>query len=108
MPDLITFAIPAFVALLFAEAIAGAIMKREIYELKDAAASISMGLGNVFVDLLAKALQFSILTWLHRFAIFSIGFQWWAWVLLFFGRSHGGGCHLSSAHPGVFLLPEIF
>jgi len=85
MPDLITFAIPAFVALLFAEAIAGAIMKREIYELKDAAASISMGLGNVFVDLLAKALQYSLLTWLHRFAIFSIGFQWWAWVLLFFG-----------------------
>jgi sterol desaturase/sphingolipid hydroxylase (fatty acid hydroxylase superfamily) len=60
-------------------------MKREIYELKDAAASISMGLGSVFVDLLAKALQFSILAWLHRFAIFSIGFQWWAWVLLFFG-----------------------
>src|SRR5258708_1335493 len=85
MPDLITFAIPAFVALLFAEAIAGAIMKREIYELKDAAASISMGLGNVFVDLLAKALQYCLLTWLHRFAIFSIGFQWWAWVLLFFG-----------------------
>jgi hypothetical protein len=31
MPDLITLAIPAFVALLFAEAIAGAIMRRDIF-----------------------------------------------------------------------------
>jgi hypothetical protein len=33
MPDLITLAIPAFVALLFAEAIAGAIMRRDISEI---------------------------------------------------------------------------
>ena len=85
MPDLITLAIPAFLALLFAEAVAGAVMRCDIYEIKDAAASVTMGLGNVFVDLLAKALQFTFLSWLHRFAIFSIGFQWWAWVLLFFG-----------------------
>ena len=85
MPDLITLAIPAFLALLFAEAVAGTVMRRDIYEIKDAAASVTMGLGNVFVDLLAKALQFTFLSWLHRFAIFSIGFQWWAWVLLFFG-----------------------
>jgi sterol desaturase/sphingolipid hydroxylase (fatty acid hydroxylase superfamily) len=85
MPDLITLAIPAFVALLVAEAIAGAVMHRDIYEFKDAAASITMGLGNVFVDLFAKAMLFGILTWLHRLAIFPIGFQWWAWVLLFFG-----------------------
>ena len=84
MPDLITLAIPAFLALLLAEAIAGAIMRRDIYEIKDAAASITMGLGNVFIDLSAKALLFVLLTWLHRFAIFSIGFQWWAWVMLFF------------------------
>ena len=62
MPDLITLAIPAFVVLLFAEAIAGAVMKRDIYEFKDAAASITMGLGNVFIDLFAKALLFVILT----------------------------------------------
>jgi sterol desaturase/sphingolipid hydroxylase (fatty acid hydroxylase superfamily) len=60
-------------------------MQREIYEVKDAAASVTMGLGNLAADLLAKVVQFSILTYLHRFAIFHIGFQWWAWVLLFFG-----------------------
>jgi len=85
MPDLITLAIPAFILLLVAEAVAASVMQRDVYEVKDAAASVSMGIGNVVVDLAAKALQFSILTYLHRFAVFTIGFQWWAWVLLFFG-----------------------
>ncbi|HVO56626.1 MAG TPA: sterol desaturase family protein [Dongiaceae bacterium] len=85
MPDLITLAIPAFILLLVAEAVAASVMQRDVYEVKDAAASVSMGIGNVVVDLAAKALQFSILTYLHRFAVFTIGFQWWAWALLFFG-----------------------
>jgi len=85
MQDLIQLAIPAFIALMIVEAIAAVIMHREIYELKDAAASISMGLGNLAADLLAKVIQFSVLTYLHGFAIFPIGYQWWAWILLFFG-----------------------
>jgi sterol desaturase/sphingolipid hydroxylase (fatty acid hydroxylase superfamily) len=85
MPDLIQLAVPAFILLMLLEALVGVFLQREIYELKDAAASITMGLGNLAVDLLAKVLQFSILTYLHRFAIFHIGFEWWAWALLFFG-----------------------
>jgi sterol desaturase/sphingolipid hydroxylase (fatty acid hydroxylase superfamily) len=84
MPDLIQLAIPAFIALMLVEAIVGVLLQREIYEVKDAAASISMGLGNLATDLLAKVVQFSILTFLYRFAIFHIDYQWWAWVLLFF------------------------
>jgi sterol desaturase/sphingolipid hydroxylase (fatty acid hydroxylase superfamily) len=85
MPDLIQLAIPAFIALMVLEAIAAAIMKREIYEVKDAAASISMGLGSLVAEILAKVMQFAVLTWLQRFSIFHIGYQWWAWGLLFFG-----------------------
>lgn len=85
MPDLIQLAIPAFLLLMLLEVVAGAIMRRDIYEFKDAAASVTMGIGNVLVEIVAKVLQFSILTYLHRFAIFPIGFQWWAWGLLFFG-----------------------
>jgi sterol desaturase/sphingolipid hydroxylase (fatty acid hydroxylase superfamily) len=84
MHDLIQLAVPAFILLLLMEAAAGALMQRDIYEMKDAAASICMGLGSLALGLLDKALQFSILTFLHRFAIFHIGFQWWAWLLLFF------------------------
>ena len=85
MPDLIQLAIPAFLLLMIIEAVAGTVIEREIYEVKDAAASVTMGLGNLAADLAAKVVQFSILTYLHRFAIFHIGFQWWAWTLLFFG-----------------------
>jgi len=85
MPDLIQLAIPAFLLLMLVEAVAGTLVHREVYEVKDAAASITMGLGNLAADLLAKLLQFSILTYLYRFAIFHIGYQWWAWILLFFG-----------------------
>ena len=84
MADLIQLAIPAFIALMIVEAVAGVFLKREIYEVKDAAASISMGLGNLAADLLGKVVQFAALTFLYRFAIFPIHYQWWAWVLLFF------------------------
>jgi len=84
MPDLIHLAIPAFILLMVVEALAGAVMQREIYQVKDAAASITMGLGNLAADLLAKSVQFAVLTYLHRFAIFHIGLEWWAWLVLFF------------------------
>jgi sterol desaturase/sphingolipid hydroxylase (fatty acid hydroxylase superfamily) len=85
MSDLVHLAIPAFILLMLLEAIAGALLRRDLYEFRDAAASVSMGIGNVFVDLVGKVILFAALTFLHRFAIFNIGYQWWAWILLFFG-----------------------
>jgi len=40
MPDLIHLAIPAFILLVVAEAIFGAVMHRDLYEGKDTAASL--------------------------------------------------------------------
>jgi sterol desaturase/sphingolipid hydroxylase (fatty acid hydroxylase superfamily) len=84
VPDLIQYAVPGFVLLVALEAGADALMRRRLYEVKDTAASLTMGVGNLVVNLLAKVLQFSIFTALHRFAIFHIGYQWWAWALIFF------------------------
>ena len=84
LPDLIQYAVPGFVLLVALEALADAVMRRDLYEIKDTAASLTMGVGNLLVNLLAKVLQFSIFSALHRFAIFHIGYQWWAWVLIFF------------------------
>jgi sterol desaturase/sphingolipid hydroxylase (fatty acid hydroxylase superfamily) len=84
MPDLIHLAIPAFILLVVAEAIIGAVMRRDLYERKDTAASLAMGIGNVLVSLVSKGLVFAIFAWVHRFAIFPIRYQWWAWVLVFF------------------------
>ena len=84
MPNLIHYAIPGFLLLLVIESIVDAVMRRELYHVKDTFASLTMGTGNVVVNLFAKAMVFGIFTIVHKFAIFHIGFQWWAWVLLFF------------------------
>ena len=84
MPDLIQLAIPAFILLMVIEAIADALMRRELYEPKDTAASLTMGIGNVVVGLVSKGMVFALFTWVHKFALFPVGYQWWAWVLAFF------------------------
>jgi hypothetical protein len=84
MANLIHLAIPAFVLLMMVEAIADAIMRRDLYEIKDTAASITMGLGSVVVGLGTKAMQLSIFGWIYRFRTFDLGDGWWVWILLFF------------------------
>ena len=84
MPDLIQLAIPAFILLMVVEAIADALMRRELYEPKDTAASLTMGIGNVVVGLVSKGMVFALFTWVHKFPLFQVGYQWWAWVLAFF------------------------
>lgn len=84
MPDLIALAIPAFLLLLTAEAVFDAVMRRDLYEFRDTLASLSMGVGNVIVNLFSKAMVFGIFTWLHRFSIFHLGYAWWVWLLAFF------------------------
>ncbi len=83
-PKIIVYAIPGFLLLLFAEAIAAALLRRDLYEIKDTAASLTMGIGNVIVGLFSKTMIFGLFTLLHRYAIFNIGYAWWAWVLAFF------------------------
>jgi sterol desaturase/sphingolipid hydroxylase (fatty acid hydroxylase superfamily) len=84
IPNLIHLAIPAFLLLLIVEVIVDAIMRRDLYQLKDTAASLTMGTGNVILGLASKGIAFAVFTAVHRFAIFKIGYQWWAWVILFF------------------------
>lgn len=84
IPNLIHLAIPGFLLLLILEAIADSIMRRELYQFKDTAASLTMGIGNVLIGLVGKAMVLGIFTFVYKFAIFHIGWTWWAWVLVFF------------------------
>lgn len=55
------------------------------YEAKDAFASIAMGLGNVFLGFLSKALVLLVFFWLYNnYRLFEIPVVWWSFVLLFF------------------------
>lgn len=83
MPDLIHLAIPAFVILLLVEAIAGAVMRRDLYEWRDTAASLTMGIGNVVIALATKAIAFGVFTFLYAHSLFKFPFAWWTWALAF-------------------------
>jgi sterol desaturase/sphingolipid hydroxylase (fatty acid hydroxylase superfamily) len=84
IPNLIHYAIPFFVILIVVEIIVTSKRKMEAYEFKDAAASITMGLGNVFINFIFKALILLLITVIYQnFRLFTIPFTWWAWILVF-------------------------
>lgn len=86
MPNLIHYAIPFFIILMVVEVIVGAIEKRELYDIKDSASSISMGLGNVIIGLVSKVIVFGSYSFMYQFRLFDLGSSWWVWVLLFFAE----------------------
>lgn len=84
MPNLIHYAIPAFIVLMVIEAILSAVNERDLYELRDTAASLAMGIGNVLLKLVAKAMVLGAYFFVYQFRLFDIGTGWQAWVALFF------------------------
>ncbi len=85
MHNLIHLAIPGFLALLILEAVLAAKMHQDLFELKDTAASLTMGIGNVLIGLVTKAMVFGIFSFLYEYAPLKLGFAWWVWIVGFFG-----------------------
>lgn len=81
-PDPVQWAIPAFIVLALAEIILSRRRGRLAYELRDTAASLAMGIGNLVVGLLAKGALLAGLVALHPWRLFDIGFSWWSFVLV--------------------------
>ncbi len=88
MVDPIIYAIPAFALLLAVEAISFQIAKREDlkgYERRDTRTSLSMGLGNVVINVGWKAVVLVIFAGLYELTPLRVPESAvWAWALLFF------------------------
>lgn len=84
MPDIIHYAIPGFIILMIVESTFSAIQDARLYEIKDTAASLAMGIGNVVIKLVVKVpiLAAYLVMYDHRF--FELGRGWQSWLLLFF------------------------
>jgi sterol desaturase/sphingolipid hydroxylase (fatty acid hydroxylase superfamily) len=86
--DLIVYAIPAFVLLLAVEAVSFRVASREDlkgYEAQDTRTSLSMGIGNVLINVGWKAVVLVIFAGLYQLTPLRIPEDAvWAWVLLFF------------------------
>ena len=85
MRDLIQYAIPAFIVLLVTEVIVTARHQKDYYDAKDTAGSLAMGIGNVIIGFVGKAIVFGAYSLVYQFRLFTVDMtQWWAWVMLFF------------------------
>jgi sterol desaturase/sphingolipid hydroxylase (fatty acid hydroxylase superfamily) len=87
MSTIVYIAVPAFLLLMAAEAWRSGGLGNRIrgYEWRDTLASLSMGVGNVVVSTGTLVLTLAAYTALHEFALFDIGFAWWAWPLALLG-----------------------
>ncbi len=84
-PDILVTAIPGFIILIIVEVIYAIKAQRELYEVKDAATSISLGLGNLFIGIATKTFILVFFSWIYEHKLFTIPWlAWWAWILIFF------------------------
>ena len=88
--NLILYAIPAFVIAVVAEALWARRHRDDPeirgYELRDSAASMTMGLLNVVVSGFSKLLSIPFFAWLYQHRIADIGTAWWTWIVLLLGE----------------------
>ncbi|WP_412985495.1 sterol desaturase family protein [Pontimicrobium sp. IMCC45349] len=84
-PNIIHFAIPFFVVSMLLELIVTTRKNIKTYEVKDAFSSIAMGLGNVALGFISKALVLLVFLFIYEnFRLFTIPVVWWSFILLFF------------------------
>lgn len=83
----VLYAIPFFVLLLGLECYLNYKERTEHYNWKDSAASISMGLGSIFIDLLSKSIAFWCFFYIYNhYGLFkeALSYTLLGWILLFF------------------------
>lgn len=84
-PNIILYAIPFFILAMLVELAATIRMHIKTYETKDAFASISMGIGNVLLGFLSKAIVLASFFYIYEhLRLFTIPLAWWSFVLIFF------------------------
>ncbi len=83
---IITYAVPLFVVLIVAEAVAVRLGASGRYDAGDAAASLAMGLGNRVAGLLTIGIKLGVYYAVSQFALFDIPWAWWSLVLCFFAE----------------------
>jgi len=84
--NVVYYAIPAFFLLIVLEVFVTTRRKLLGYETKDTFASLSMGVGNVVIQLGWKGIVFGVYSGLYQHRIFDLGQSAWDWILLFFSE----------------------
>lgn len=84
VPDPVTLAVPAFVALVLIEMIFIRVTRRGgEYNAADSASSLMMGLGNSIVSALPLGIGAAAYFYVYQFRLFDIPWAWWSMALCF-------------------------
>jgi len=85
IPNLIYYAIPFFVVTVIFEGVVIYNKDKKNYNLKDTLASLSMGIGNVVINLISQLLVVLVFTLIYEnFKLAQIPFTWWSWLIILF------------------------
>ena len=84
-PNIILFAIPFFILAMLVELFVTAKQHIRSYEMKDSFSSLAMGLGNVLLGFVSKALVLWAFLYVYdHFRLATIPIVWWSFILIFF------------------------
>lgn len=83
LPDPVNIAVPGFVLLVLAEMIVARFRERSRYEPLDTLTSLMLGLGSTVAGVISAGAVFALATWVSRFRLFDIGWQWYWFVVAF-------------------------
>jgi sterol desaturase/sphingolipid hydroxylase (fatty acid hydroxylase superfamily) len=86
LPSPVELAIPAFILLVLLEIAVTRLRRLPAYEIRDTAASLAMGLGNLAIGLVAGIGAYIALNWVYQFHLLDLGYRWWSFVLLLFAE----------------------
>lgn len=91
---MLSYAVPAFFVLIFAEFLLARRQKKEVYRLEDSACSIGCGILQVSLNALIAALfTFALFPWIQsNWGLFNESLSessWWVWALLFLSVDFG-------------------
>jgi sterol desaturase/sphingolipid hydroxylase (fatty acid hydroxylase superfamily) len=101
--DPTVYAIPVFIALIAIEVFIDIKRKLHLYEFKDSAACISMGLGVVVIGIVTKSFAYLLFSLLYEYRLFDLPNAWWMWVLLLFADDLSFYWHHRLSHSIRFL-----
>lgn len=82
LPNLMDYAVPAFIVMVVVEAIVTGVRGAQKHEWKDSSVSILMGIGCMFAGLPFRGMTAWALNTLYEHRLFNLGVHWWTFVLV--------------------------
>ena len=94
----LAYAGPFFALLIVSEVIINSLQHRKLYKTKDSIANVMMISGTLVIGLGAKVAAYFVFKFLHQFALFDLGYQWWVWILCMFADDFNFYWHHRLSH----------